>query len=172
MALGETILTSFFAVRIVYPFLLVFTLIFAILQKSKILGDDKRQVDALIALSIALIVVAFSWSTDIIINLMPFLAVSLVILLVFMLLYGFVASGDDGLKLSKNVQKSLLGLIVIAVVFAVLVTTGQWERIYYSLFIDFAGSSVLTNVVLLALIAGAIYVVVFTGRGEKNSSSE
>src|SRR3989344_8182827 len=102
MAVFETILTSFFAVRVVYPFLLIFTLIFAILQKSKILGEEKSQIDALIALSIALIVVAFSWSTDIVISLMPFLAVCLVILLVFMLLYGFVASDNEkGLELSK-----------------------------------------------------------------------
>ena len=49
----ETILTSEFAVGIIYPFLLVFVLIFAVLQKSKILGEDKKQIDSLIALSIA-----------------------------------------------------------------------------------------------------------------------
>ena len=166
----ETILTNYFAVRVVYPFLLVFTLIFAILQKSKILGEDKRQVDALVSLSIALIVVAFSWSTDIIVGLMPFLAVSLIILLVFMLLYGFVASGDEGLKITDNVRKSILGLIVIALIIAVLVVTGQWERLYYSLFIDYGGSNVLTNIILLVIVAGAIFAVVYTGKGKKKSS--
>jgi len=33
------------------------------IQKSKILGDDKRQIDALVSLAIALIFVAFSWAT-------------------------------------------------------------------------------------------------------------
>ena len=32
------------------PFALVFTLIFAILQKTKLLGDGKKQVDAIIGL--------------------------------------------------------------------------------------------------------------------------
>ena len=157
----ETILSSIFAVRIVYPFLLVFTLVFAILQKSKILGEEKSQADALIALSIALIVVAFSWSTDIIINLMPFLAVSLVILLVFMLLYGFVASDSDkGLVLSKGIKRSILGLVIISLVIAVLVVSGQWDFIYRSLFVDYNGNSWLSNIILLLIIGGAVVAVV------------
>ena len=170
MAIFDTILTSDFAVRIIYPFLLVFTLVYAILQKSKILGDDKSQIDALAALSIALIVVAFSWSTDIIVNLMPFLAVSLVILLVFMVLFGFVASGEDGLKLPPKVQWGIGVLIVIALVIAVLVVTGQWGFVYYNLFVDYQGNSWLSNVILLLVVAGAIVAVVGLPKKESSSS--
>ena len=165
---GETILSSFFAVRIVYPFLLVFTLIFAILQKSKILGEDKRQIDALVALSIALIFIAIPYPVDVVIGLMPFLAVSVVVLLVFMLLYGFVASGEGGFELSGRIKNSLLGLIVLFVVFATLVATGVWDHLYYSLFVDYAGSSVLTNVVLLLIVAGAMAAVILTGKNSTN----
>ena len=170
MAIFDTLLTSDFAVRIIYPFLLVFTLVYAILQKSKILGDDKSQIDALAALSIALIVVAFSWSTDIIVNLMPFLAVSLVILLVFMVLFGFVASGDDGLKLPKGLQYGIGVVIVIALVIAVLVVTGQWGFVYYNLFVDYQGNSWLSNVILLLVVAGAIVAVVGLPKKESSSS--
>ena len=167
----ETILTSYFAVRVVYPFLLVFTLLFAILQKSKILGDDKKQVDALVALSIALIVVAFSWSTDIIILLMPFLAVSIVILLVFLILYGFVASDvGEGLVIDNRIKWGLTGLIMIAVVIAVLVVTGQWDRLYYSLFVDYGANSWLTNIILLVIVVAAIFIV--TSSGKKRASSK
>jgi len=166
----ETILSSPLAVRVIYPFLLVFTLVFAVLQKSKILGDDKKQVDSLVALSIALIVIAFSWSTDVIINLMPFLAVSLVILLVFMILYGFVASVDDkGLELHSGIKWGIFALIVIALIIMVLLVTGQWERIYYSLFIDYSGNSVLSNIILLVIVLGAMAVVIFPFRGGKKS---
>ena len=41
-ALGQTVLV----------FILVFTLVFAVLQKSKILGDSRKQTDALIALAV------------------------------------------------------------------------------------------------------------------------
>jgi len=171
MAVFDTILTSDFAVRIIYPFLLVFTLMYAVLQKSKILGEDKSQIDALAALSIALIVVAFSWSTDIIVNLMPFLAVSLVILLVFMILFGFVASESDGLKLPKPVQYGIGVLIVIALVIAVLVATGQWDFIYYNLFVDYSGNSWLSNIILLLVVAGAIAAIVLPGMGKGSIGS-
>jgi len=161
---GETILSSFFAVRIVYPFLLVFTLIFAILQKSRILGEDKRQIDALVALSIALIFIAIPYPVDVVIGLMPFLAVSVVVLLVFMILYGFVSPGDDGFKLDPITRKALLGLIVLLVVFATLVATGVWNELYYGLFVDYAGSSVLTNIILLLIVAGAMAAVILTGK--------
>ena len=167
MAIFDTLLTSDFAVRIIYPFLLVFTLIYAILQKSKILGEEKSQIDALAALSIALIVVAFSWSTDIIINLMPFLAVSLVILLVFMILFGFVASGENGLVLPKGLQYGIGALVVLALTIAVLVATGQWDFVYYNLFVDYQGNSWLSNLILLAVVGGAIVAVVgLPGKGK------
>ncbi|MEM3074321.1 MAG: hypothetical protein QW727_00030 [Candidatus Pacearchaeota archaeon] len=166
----ENILMSYFAVRVIYPFLLVFTLIFAILQKSKILGEQKSQVDALVALSIALIVVGFSWSTDIIVGLMPFLAVSVVILLVFMILFGFVASDfENGLKLNKGIKAGIGILIVLALVITILIITGQWDRVYYALFVDYSNNNLLSNIILLIVVVGAIAVVLVPGsRGKKN----
>ena len=42
---------------VLLPFLLIFTLIFAVLQKTKILGDEKKNLNTMIALVIALLVV-------------------------------------------------------------------------------------------------------------------
>ena len=157
----ETILSSDFAVKIIYPFLLVFTLVFAILQKSKILGEDKRQIDALVALAVGLIVVAFSWATNIIAGLMPFLAVSVVILLVFMILYGFVASDmREGLKLPKQLQYGIGILAGIALIIAVIVATGQWDKAYNALFGGGSFSSLASNILMIAIILGALAVVI------------
>ena len=43
-------LTSF-----VYPFLLIFFIVFAILEKTKIFGEEKKQVNAFVAFVIGLI---------------------------------------------------------------------------------------------------------------------
>lgn len=167
----ETILGSNLAVQIVYPFLLVFVLIFAILEKAEIFGKGKYQINSLIALSIALIVVAFGWATNIIASLMPWLAIGVCVLLVFMVLYGFVASSNDkGLELNKNLKIGLGILIVLFVVVAVIVATGQWDRVYNS----FAGKQEMndfgSNIIIFILIVGAMAVVLFSSKKKKSNS--
>jgi len=169
----STILSSDLAVQVIYPFLLVFTLVFAILQKSKILGEDKKQVDSLVALSVALIVIAFSWATSIITELMPFLAVSVVILLVFMILYGFVASDKDkGLELHKNVKNTIGVIIVIVLVIALIVSSGQWDVVYNQLFVRGEPSDIFSSILLLVIVIGALAVVVWGGGKDKNSNDK
>ncbi len=160
----ETILASEFAVKIVYPFLLVFVLIFAILQKSKLFGEDKRQIDALIALSIALIFVAFGWATEIITNMMPFLAIALVTILVFMLIFGFVASGENGLEIPFYLKIAGVVFATVVVVIALIVATGQWEVIYGSLFGEGAMSEIWVNIILVVVVVAAVAAVVFSGK--------
>lgn len=169
MAAFQTILASDFAVQIIYPFLLIFTLIFAILQRSKILGEGKYQIDALVSLSIALIVVAFSWATGIIVNLMPFLAISVVVILVFLILYGFVAStSNEGLKLSPGLQITFGVLAAIVVVIALVVATGQWNNLYNALFVGGSPTGIASNIFIIAVIIGAIILVVFSSRSKKS----
>ena len=81
----ETIFNSELA-QTALVFVLVFTLVYAVLQKSKILGDGKNSADALVALAVGLIVSTVGYATDIIRRLVPFLGVSLVVILVFLLL--------------------------------------------------------------------------------------
>src|SRR3989304_792800 len=109
----NTILSSPFVKDLALPFLLVFAIIFAVLQKSEILGKGKKQTDAIIALVAGLIVVAVGSATKIINNLLPVLAVGLVVLLVFFLLWGF-AFKEGEFIIHKNVQWAVGGLAAIA----------------------------------------------------------
>ena len=54
--------------EVLLPFLLVFTVVFAILQKTSILGKGKKQIDAIVSLVVGLIVVAFGYATNVIIK--------------------------------------------------------------------------------------------------------
>lgn len=134
-------------------FVLIFTIVFAILQKSKVLGDGKKQIDALVALAIGLLVVSVSYALKIISGLAPFLAVSLVILLVFMLLLGIFHKGQ--LELKPGWVTFLTILAFVAVVIAVLFVTDAFE-----FFKGFFGknSSWLPNVILIAVVGIAIWV--------------
>ena len=53
----EPFFISGFFLDFVLPFILVFTLIFAILSKTKLLGEDKKQINALLGLIIGIILI-------------------------------------------------------------------------------------------------------------------
>jgi hypothetical protein len=166
----EPVFISPFFVDYVLPFVLIFTLVFAILEKTKLLGEDKKQIDSIIGLIIGLILIAFPFARDVVVKLMPFLAVSVVILFVFMLLYGFVVGKKEGDVLGKPL-KITLGIIVgLGLITAILFATGFWDPIYDFLFSREGGSQILINVLLIIIIAGAVISVVATKN--KSSSSD
>lgn len=162
--MANIILNNPLFMEIVLPFLLVFTVIFAILQRTKILGEGKARIDAITALVIALIVVAYGYSTHIITTLMPFLAVSAVIILIFMLLYGFIAAGKEGADFSKfKIPAGII--IVIALTIAVLVATGYWST-FIGWFTGNNSNAIVTNVVFIGIIIAAIAIVLGKKSGE------
>ncbi len=156
----EPFLISSLFTDYVLPFILVFTLIFAILQKTQLLGEDKKQINSMIGLVVGLILISFSFARDIVVQLMPFLAVSAVILLVFMLLYGFIMGKKDGDVLHKGVKIALGIILGLALITAMLFITGYWDPIYDLMFGGEGSSQIWINILLVVVIAGAIASVV------------
>jgi len=147
----------------VLPFVLVFTLIFAILQKIQLFGEEKKSVDALIGMVVGLILIAFPSARGIVVLLMPFLAVSAVLLLVFMLLYGFIIGKPEGDILAKGWKYTLITILFVALVTFMLMISGYWDQVYY-FFFGADSSQVWANLVLIIAIAGAIVAVLFGDR--------
>lgn len=152
----------------ILPFVLVFTLTFAILQKTKILGDGKKQIDSIVALIIGIILIAFPFARDIVVKLMPFLAISIVILLVFMILYGFVYGKSD---MEKGLKITFMIIGGFALITVLLIITGAWDYIYSMMFEREEGGQIWINILLIVVMAGAVIAVV-SGKGEKNSVGE
>lgn len=159
----ETFFTNPLFVETILPFLLVFTLIFAVLQKTKVLGDGKKQIDAIVSLVIALIFVAFGQTTDIVVKMIPILGVALVVILMFMILLGSLYEPGN-FKIEgwlKIVVGILIGILVAA---TVLILTGGLD--YVVGFISGGGNTaLLINGFLVLVIAGAILAVIFGGKG-------
>ena len=158
---GFTILSSPFFVEGVLPFILIFTLVFAVLQKSKILGEDKKQLDALVSFSVALLTIAFANAVNVIVQLIPVLAVGLVIILVFMVLWGAVAGKHEGLQ-NKFVMWAFGILVLIVVAGATLYYTGAIDSVED--YFDTASSSLWTNILFIVLIVGAVVAVAWSGK--------
>jgi hypothetical protein len=169
MANGEApILLHPFVINYVLPLVLVFTLVFAILEKTQLLGKEKRQINAIVALVVGIILIA-SPANYIVVRLMPFLAVALVILFVFMLAYGFLMGKTEGDVLSKGLKITFGIILGVALVTFLLYITGYWDVIYRYSF--GSGSGVWFNVLLVLIIIGAVVAVLFGSKGKGGSSS-
>ena len=155
--------------RILCLVVLVFVVVFAILQKSKILGEGKSQIDALVALVIGLILIGVPQPREIIVGIMPWLAVGVAVILVFLILYGFVA-GD--LSSAPNWMKIVFGILAgLFTIGVVLYVTGLWGIIEDWLS-GGESSSIWMNVLMIALVIGAMAVAVFSGKRSKKKKEK
>ena len=145
---------------IVLPFILVFVLIYAILEKSRLLGEDKHQINAIISFVIAGILITFSAQVTWLRQFMVFLVMALVILFVFMLIYGFAYSNKDGFSLSKELKMAIAAIAFVAVVVAALVITDYWDKAYSFLTESSTGS----NAIFILIIVAALVAVLYTGK--------
>jgi hypothetical protein len=153
-----------FFTDMVLPFLLVFVVVFAILQKSKILGEGKAQIDALTALVIGLLLIGLSGPREIIVNLIPWVAVGVAVILVFMILYGFVAGDLSGDKMPKSLKITFGILAGVFTLGVVLYVTGLGSYLS-GLFGDSGGSEWWTNAVIVLLVIGAMVFAVLGSKG-------
>lgn len=160
---GELIIQNPWVTHFILPFLLVFTLVFAVLQKSKILGDGKKQIDAIVGLVVGLMFVAFPGPRDLVVNLMPFLAVGLVMILVLFLLWGFFYQKEfnagDGARTAAGI------VALIAVIIAVIFFSGYWQTLMNMFGSSSGGSNLLVNVLVIIVIGAVIVAVVAGGKG-------
>jgi peptidoglycan/LPS O-acetylase OafA/YrhL len=148
---------------LVLPFVLIFTLLFAILEKSKLLGDDKKQINAIISFVLAGIFMAFSNYVAMIKSFSIVLIISLFAIFVFLLIWGFVWGDKAGDPLEKAVGiKWTIGIVMlIIVIVAVLKITGYWDQMSLN-------NEWVSNIVFIVFIVAAIASVLNQGSKDKD----
>ncbi|MBU2497097.1 MAG: hypothetical protein KJ767_03505 [Nanoarchaeota archaeon] len=141
--------------QIIIPFVLIFAVIFAILEKSKLLGEDKRSVNAIVALVIAMSATGAVMVTGIISTMIPLVVLGIIVLLLFFLMYGLFAgelsSVGPGLKISLGIGAG----IAVALIF-----------LYAANLFKYMTGEVIGMVLLIAIVIAVIGVVV--GVSSKN----
>jgi hypothetical protein len=154
--------------KFVYPFLLIFFIVFAILEKTKVLGD-KKQINSLVAFVIGFIFVSAIFPKEMVGNLILFLSVAIVIVFVILLLWGFVA-GEEGLKFSgapKALKWGVGVVIVVAVIFAVFWAAGiDTLNFIDKLFSSSWSDTFWTNVFFVIMVAAALAIVLTGGKAK------
>ena len=161
----ETILQNWIFTKFAFPFLLIFFILFGILEKTKVFGEDKHRLNALISFVVGLIFVGAVFPKLVVENLILFLTVSIVVVFIGLLLWGFV-SGEEAKVPGK--LKPIAGILVfIALVIAVFWATGVEGNFFDFLFRSSWSTEFWTNAAFIVVVIAAIVLVVSTA-GKKS----
>ena len=153
--------------KVILPFILIFTLVFAILEKSKIFGEGKKQINSIIALVIGFLIIGVPLALNIINTIIPVISVIAVVILVFMLILGFTGATTKEGNLAKPLQ-AIFGIIAtIAIVVVILVVTGTYKKI-----LEWSQNPTASNVwsaIIFIGIAAAVFAILFKSGGEQKA---
>lgn len=167
----SNILQSSLAVDFLYPLLLMFFISFALLEKTKLFGDNKAQLNAFISLFVSLVFVGAVFPVIVVNNLLLYMGVGLVVVFVGLVLWGFVngdaqggfsLSGDGG----RKIHKLFVFLIFGSLVFAILWATGYgsavvtyFYNLFSKLFLSSWSANFWTNFVIVGIILALVAAV-------------
>jgi hypothetical protein len=161
----DTILQHWIFTKFALPFLLIFFIVFAILEKTKVLGENK-QINALVSFVIGLIFVSLAYPAEVVTNMVLFLTIALIVVFVTLMLWGFATGKDLKIDfLGSSGAKIAVGIVILfAVVIAVLWATGIKGGVVDLLFFQSWSSDFWINVIFVVAIAGALALVLRNGK--------
>lgn len=157
---------SFGIFDVVLPFLLVFTVIFGILEKTKVFGTEgkdgpaRKNLDAMVAFVIGFFVVAAAQIVGIMQKALPVITLILILIIAFMILYG-ATLGEGQIDIWTHIGKGkgifAFGLVIaiIAIVLGAMdMLGGLVDWINQSL-----GGPALTTTIMLLVIGIFMWIV-------------
>ena len=139
------------------PFLMIFAMVYGILNKTKLLGDNKG-VQATIALAVGLLSLQFDYVTNFYATIFPYAGIGISVLLVALILMGLTS---EDITWSKYVWFGIGVVIFLVVLFTSLSDFAWMGGMGFT--VSQARPAILAGMILLGLMA----LIVFSG-GKKS----
>jgi len=160
---------------VVLPFLLVFTVVFAVLEKTKIFGTvkinevetTKKNLDAIVAFVIAFFVVASARLVEIITDVSSNMVLLLLFSFFFLILVGMLVQSEKGIELEGGWKIFFYIISLIALILIFIGALG-WLPTIGSYISGFWDNELVAGIFLLLICVGFIFLVV--GGSPKKSS--
>jgi len=103
--------------EVALPFLLIFTIVFAILQKVKIFGPNGKNFNAVIAIVLAFLVVRNQAIVGVMNEFLPKISLLSVVIVVTLLLFTILSGKEEA-----SFTKHLLGIMIILVAIGIIIS--------------------------------------------------
>jgi hypothetical protein len=161
---------------VVLPFILIFTIVYAVLEKTKMLGTEKlegveytrKNLNGMIALVLAFFVVASTQLVGIINEFIAHAVLLLVMAVLFMILVGSLHTGNKDFTLGKGWKMTFTIIMFVGIMLVFLNAIGWLPIIWEYLFFRFDSVAV-SSLVLVAVVVG--FIVYITSSPKKSNSN-
>jgi hypothetical protein len=165
-------LQSFGFYDVVLPFLLVFTIVFAILEKTRILGTEdikgvkytKKNLNSIVAFVLAFLVVASTKLVAAINEIMANVVLLLILSISFLLLIGSFFKQDEEVYLKEGPWRILFMLIMFFGIVITFLHSFGWFNIAWDWLVGHWQTNFVATVVLLLFIALFMYYIIGGGK--------
>ncbi len=151
---------------IILPFLLVFTIVFAVLEKTRILGEDRSNLNAMVAFVIGLLFVGAIGLVSIINQALPNVALFLIVILSFLMLFGAFV-GAEGIKFENMWYKGGALFVVFIAVLAIFLDALGWLNGILDYINSNWDKTVIPTAIFFLIVLGAIWYVIGGGNKKK-----
>ncbi|MBL7147865.1 MAG: hypothetical protein ISS82_03505 [Nanoarchaeota archaeon] len=141
----------------VLPFLLIFTLVFGILEKTNILGTNKKNINAIVALILGLLFITQFEIVQTLNNFLPKISLFMIVAVMFLLIIGFF-----GAKVHEKASNPVLWFAFIIVLIAVYWALSPSLGLEMPYFLDYYWDEAL-------LIIGLIVFILLVTKGSSGS---
>ncbi|MFP4118643.1 MAG: hypothetical protein ACLFTH_01155 [Candidatus Woesearchaeota archaeon] len=170
---------------IVLPFLLVFTLMFAFLEKTRVLGVEvisdssgnehtftRKNLNSIVAFTVAFFVIASSQLVRIISEVLANTIILVVAGLSFMLASGVIYQGDEPMQLSGKWEKGYKIFSLVGIVLILFNALGWLDKIYAFLVSNWNNGHVATVIMIGLFIWFMYWITTPKGSGKKSEDSD
>ncbi|NQV08224.1 hypothetical protein HQ529_00040 [Candidatus Woesearchaeota archaeon] len=158
---------------VVLPFLLIFTIVFAILEKTKVLGTEeidgknytKKNLNAMVSFVLAFLVIASTKLVSLVNQAMANITIIILVSVSFLLLIGSFYREDEDVFLTGGWRTTFMVLVFIAIILiflnAIQLDSGQsWLVYFWEWISDNWGTNWAASIIMLIIVVFFMFIVV------------
>jgi len=170
---------------VILPFLLVFTIVFAILEKTKVFGMEevggkkttRKNINSMVAFVIAFFVIASARLVEIIFTVSSWMVILLMFSILFLILVGSFWKEGEGVFLDKgwNTLFMIIMFIGIVTIFLEAIKTDKgepWLEFIFRYVVENFTSAAVGSIILILVMIFFVWYIVRTPSGAKTSDKK